>query len=361
MIVVILFINTIYCVHISFNDKKQNNVNIIFKSLFQISFGKIDMNKTRLIASKNAHRGYSGIPTFLRSKYCEDINKIEADYVVLGVPYDEGSPFIGGSRFCARSIREQSLRFGGGALYDVENDREFLREAIENQRIADIGDIDILPSRGDLSMEKLSKVISQLSKKNILPIVLGGDHTITYPIVRAMENPIHVIQLDAHIDYSEEIEGMSFINSTSFRLLHKLEKVKSLTQIGIRSMRDERQNVVDAKNNGSKIITMPEVRGKGSKNILEHLPRDEDCYVSIDVDAYDMSMVPGCVSAEPGGFQFDEMKNLLRTIAIEMNVVGFDFVEVNPALDVRTGSTSYLGALTVAMFLGFIDAKKNDY
>ena len=319
------------------------------------------MDKTRLISNKIAHRGYSGIPTFLRSKYCEDLNKLDADYVVLGVPYDEGSPFIGGSRFCARSIREQSLRFGGGALYDIENDREYLREAIENHRIVDIGDIDILPSRGDLSMEKLSKVINLLSVENLMPIVLGGDHTITYPVVRALNNPIHVIQLDAHIDYSEEIEGMSYINSTSFRLLHKLSNVKSLTQIGIRSMRDERQNVIDAKKNGSKIITMPEVRKKGPENLIEHLPSGEDCYVSIDVDAYDMSMVPGCVSAEPGGFQFDELKKLLRTIAIEMNVVGFDFVEVNPSLDVRTGSTSYLGALTVAMFLGFIDAKKNDY
>ena len=94
---------------------------------------------------------------------------------------------------------------------------------------------------------------------------------------------------------------------------------------------------------------------------MNGLNEGEDCYVSIDVDAYDMSLVPGCVSAEPGGFEFEEIKMILKNISERMNVVGFDFVEVNPLLDVGTGTTSYLGALTVVMFLGFIDAKKFNY
>ena len=102
---------------------------------------------------------------------------------------------------------------------------------------------------------------------------------------------------------------------------------------------------------------MPEIRKNGPGKIINHLPEGEDCYVSIDVDAYDMSLVPGCVSGEPGGFTFDELKISLQSIARKMNVVGLDFVEVNPSLDVGTGSTSYLGALTVSMFLGFIDEK----
>ena len=316
------------------------------------------MTDERLISGSDGNRGYSGIPTFLRSKICDNIENLNADYAVIGVPYDEGSPFVGGSRFCARSVREHSLRFGGGAIYDIENDKEYLREVISTNRLVDLGDIDITPSRGDVTMEKLSTVIKKVLARNTMPIILGGDHTITYPIVRAFQDPIHVVQFDAHIDYTKVTEGMTYTNSTSFRLLHKLSHVRSLNQVGIRSMRDSKSDVNDAISNGSRIITMPEIREKGSENIWGHLPSGEDCYVTIDIDAYDMALVPGCVSAEPNGFQFNELKNALKSLSKRMNIVGFDFVEVNPKLDVGTNVTSYLGALTVAMFLGYIDDKR---
>ena len=313
------------------------------------------MTEERLISGLGGNRGYSGIPTFLRSKICSDMDILDADYAVIGVPYDEGSPFVGGSRFCARSVREHSLRFGGGVLYDIESDIEYLHDAISNNRIVDLGDIDVTPSRGDVTMEKLSSVIEKVLSRKVMPIILGGDHTITFPIVRAFKNPIHVVQLDAHMDYDKVSEGMTYTNSTSFRLLHKLGHVKSLNQVGIRSMRDNKSNVKDAQKNGSRIITMPKIRELGPKNIWQHLPGGEDYYVTIDIDAYDMALVPGCVSAEPNGFQFDELKQALKSLSNKMNIVGFDFVEVNPKLDVGTNVTSYLGALTVAMFLGFID------
>lgn len=310
--------------------------------------------------NERLNRAYSGVPTFLRADYCDDIDKLDADYAVIGVPYDDGSPFVGGSRFCARSVREHSLRFGGGALYDIENDREYLRETLADNRLVDVGDVDAAPSRGDVTMGNLSRDITRIRARGAMPVVLGGDHTLTYPVVRAYDVPIHVIQLDAHLDYSPVVDGMTYVNSTSFRLLHKLDHVQSLTQIGIRSMRDLRQNARDARAAGSRIVTMPEMRDSGPENVVNHLPEGEDCYVTIDVDAYDMSLVPGCVSGEPGGFTFEELRASLKGIAERMNVIGFDFVEVNPPLDVGTGTTSYLGALTVAMFLGFVDAKARD-
>ena len=316
------------------------------------------MKSDRLIAGSNANRGYSGIPTFLRSNICKNLDNINATYAVLGVPYDEGSPFVGGSRFCARSIREHSLRFGGGAIYDIEINKEYLRDAIADNSIVDLGDIDVTPSRGDVTMAKLTNVVEKVVDQKILPIILGGDHTITYPIVRGFNKPLHVVQFDAHIDYTKVTEGMTYTNSTSFRLLHQLDHVNSLSQVGIRSMRDHKSDVNDSLNNGSHIIKMSEIRNKGPENIWGHLPNDEDCYVSIDIDAYDMSLVPGCVSAEPNGFYFEELKSSLKSLVNKMNIVGFDFVEVNPKLDVGTNVTSYLGALTVAMFLGFIDEKK---
>ena len=319
------------------------------------------MKNSRLIADLDANRGYSGIPTFLRSNICKNLDNINATYAVLGVPYDEGSPFVGGSRFCARSIREHSLRFGGGAIYDIESNKEYLRDAIADNSIVDLGDIDVTPSRGDVTMAKLTNVVEKVVDQKILPIILGGDHTITYPIVRGFNKPLHVVQFDAHIDYTKVTEGMTYTNSTSFRLLHQLDHVKSLSQVGIRSMRDHKSDVNDSLNNGSHIIKMSEIRNKGPENIWGHLPNDEDCYVSIDIDAYDMSLVPGCVSAEPNGFYFEELKSSLKSLVNKMNIVGFDFVEVNPKLDVGTNVTSYLGSITFSMFLGFIVEKNRAY
>ncbi len=306
-------------------------------------------------ADGRLNRAYSGVPTFLRSDYCDDIEAMDADYAVLGVPYDDGSPFVGGSRFCARAVREHSLRFGGGALYDIAEDKEYLREAIANRRIVDCGDVDVAPSRGDITMANLTNDVIAIRERGAMPIVLGGDHTLTYPVVRAFDKPMHVIQLDAHLDYTPDDQGLTYTNSTSMRLIHQMEHVTSLTQFGIRSMRDMKQNADDARANGGRIVTMPEIRKGGGACIVDHLPAGDDCYVTIDIDAYDMSLCPGCISAEPDGLSYVEMQDALKAITSTLNVVGFDFVEVNPPLDVGTGVTSYLGALTVATFLGYID------
>ncbi len=317
------------------------------------------MSANMMGANDRLNRAYSGVPTFLRSDYCDDLDRLDADYAVIGVPYDDGSPFVGGSRFCARAVREHSLRFGGGALYDIAEDKEYLRDVLATRRLADCGDVDVAPSRGDVTMGNLTASVEKIRSRGAMPIVLGGDHTLTYPVVRAFDQPIHVIQLDAHLDYSTVEQGMTYINSTSMRLIHQLDHVESLTQVGIRSMRDMKQNADDARANGGRIITMPELRTNGAASIADHIPESANCYVTIDIDAYDMSLVPGCISAEPGGLAFEDMQSVLKAIASHLNVVGFDFVEVNPPLDVGTGVTSYLGALTVAMFLGYIDDAKS--
>jgi len=99
---------------------------------------------------------------------------------------------------------------------------------------------------------------------------------------------------------------------------------------------------------------MTEFRTIGLDAFLQHLTKEARYYVSIDVDAFDMSLVPGCVSAEPNGFLHGELRDTLRAIAERVDVVGFDFVEANPQLDVGTGVTSYLGVQTIVVFLANI-------
>jgi agmatinase len=184
--------------------------------------------------------------------------------------------------------------------------------------------------------------------------VLGGDHSITYPVVRAFSEPLHVIHFDAHADYAPFVHDLRFTNGHAFRHIAPMKHVESLTQVGIRSLRNSRGMIEDSINDGNRVVTMPEFHEMGPGGLAAIVPQGAATYVSIDVDVLDMPLVPGCVSAEPNGMTYAELRDSLQAIAAHSRVVGFDFVEVNPQLDVGTGVTSYLGAHTVIEFLGHI-------
>lgn len=299
---------------------------------------------------------FVGIPSFLRAPICTELDKLDADIAIMGVPFDEGVPFMPGSRFGPRSLREHSLRFVGGApgYYDPETQKEYLHREMSAQRIVDTGDADILPTNVEGSFENITDMTRGILDRGAMPVVLGGDHSITYPVVRAFEQPVHVLHFDAHLDYAPFIHDLRFTNGHAFRHLSPMDHVLSLTQIGIRSLRNTKEMMDDSLNDGNHIVTMTEFRANPPDALAKALPSDAPCYVSIDVDVLDLPLVPGCVSAEPNGMTYAELRDCLDGIARHLDVIGFDFVEVNPQLDVGTGVTSYLGAHTVIEFLGRI-------
>jgi agmatinase len=303
------------------------------------------------------NRPFVGIPTFLRVPICDDIGKLNAAIAVLGVPFDEGSPFLPGARMAPRALREHSLRFGAAGYYNPETRRQYLEAELTGGQIADLGDVDIRPSNVEMSFELISTAVSGVLERGALPVVLGGDHSITYPVVRAFSRPLHVLHFDAHTDYAPFVHGLAYTNGHAFRHIAKMPHVLGLTQIGIRSLRHGREQVEDVFRDGNRIITMSEFRQLGPTGIAAVLPNEAACYVSIDIDVLDMSLVPGCVSAEPNGMSYTELRDALAAIAERLNVVGLDFVEVNPLLDVGTGVTAYLGAHTVIEFLGNLCAQ----
>jgi agmatinase len=303
------------------------------------------------------NRPFVGIASFLRAPVCDDVEQLNAAIAVLGVPFDEGSPFLPGSRMAPRALREHSLRFGSTGYYDPETRLQYLEPEMTGQMIADMGDVDIRPTNVDLSFELITNAVSAVLKRGALPVVLGGDHSITYPVVRGFDRPLHVLHFDAHTDYAPFVHGLKHTNGHAFRHVAAMSHVQGLTQIGIRSLRHGKEQIEDVFRDGNRIITAGEFRRMGPAAIAELLPEGSACYVSIDVDVMDMSLVPGCVSAEPNGLSYAELRDTLSAIATRLEVVGFDFVEVNPLLDVGTGVTAYLGTLTVVEFLGQICAQ----
>jgi agmatinase len=302
---------------------------------------------------------FVGIPSFLRSAVQTDLGEIDADVAVMGVPSDEGSPFMPGSRFGPRAIREHSLRFvtDPPGYFDPQERRRFLEREMRDRRILDVGDADVLPTNVVKTFDNVTEMTKAVLDGRAMPVVLGGDHAITYPVVRAFEHLLHVVHFDAHIDYMPFVHGLEYTNQHAFRHIRAMPNVRSLTQVGIRSIRGSQVMQEDTIRDGNRLVTMEEFRDASVDAVLADVPAGEACYVSIDIDVLDLPLVPGCVSAEPNGMQYSDLRESLFAIAEHADVVGFDLVEVNPQLDVGTGVTSYLAAHTIIEFLGRICAQ----
>jgi agmatinase len=169
--------------------------------------------------------------------------------------------------------------------------------------------------------------------------------------------PLHVVHFDAHLDYMPFVHGISMSNQHAFRHIRWMASVAGITQVGIRSIRGTEGMLADALRDGNRVVTMEELRDVTAAGIAEALPENARVYVSIDIDALDLPLVPGCVSAEPGGLRYEELRSALFALAERTDVIGFDLVEVNPMLDVATGVTSYLAAHTIVEFLARICAQ----
>ena len=306
---------------------------------------------------------FVGIPSFLRSPVVEDLGLLDADVAVLGAPTDEGSPFMPGSRFAPRSIREHSLRFltDPPGFFDPTERTRFLEREMRENRIADAGDADILPTNPADTFVNITAATRAILAAGAMPVVIGGDHAVTFPVVRAFDEsglgPLHVVHFDAHLDYMPFVHGISMTNQHAFRHIRQMANVASITQVGIRSIRGSEVMLADSLRDGNRVVTMEELRDVTVTGIVEALPENARVYVSIDIDALDMALVPGCVSAEPGGLRYEELRAALFALAERTDVIGFDLVEVNPMLDVGTGVTSYLAAHTIVEFLGRICAQ----
>ena len=186
---------------------------------------------------------YTGFVSFLRSPTCPDLDRLDADIAVLGVPSDEGSPWKPGARFAPRKIRELSVQFAGrGSVdgqrgyYDIAEDRRYLDHERINRRLVDCGDSDIVYTNVRRTFDNITRDVGRILAAGALPVVMGGDHAITYPVVRAYRHRLHVVHFDAHMDYRPFVHGVQWANGNPIRNVARLATVGSIVQVGIRSL-----------------------------------------------------------------------------------------------------------------------------
>ena len=280
---------------------------------------------------------------------------MDADVAILGAPFDAGTQWRAGARFGPRGVREAStlFSFGHAGAYDHEDDAVYLPGDVN---IVDIGDADIVHTDTEQSHANIEAGVRAILDAGALPVVIGGDHSINIPCIRAFDGQgdIHILQIDAHLDFVDERHGVRHGHGNPMRRAAEQDYVTGLTQVGIRNVSSTaREGYDDARAMGSDIISVRQARKMGTLGVLAHVPEGARLYVTVDIDAFCPSIAPGTGTPSHGGFLYYEVLELLQAAAKRHEIVGIDLVEVAPDYD-PTGSTSILAAQVLLNFLGFI-------
>ena len=303
---------------------------------------------------------FVGISTFGKNPYQPDWDAIGADVAVMGAPFDFGTQWRAGARFGPRAIREAStlFSFGHGGAYDHEDDVTYL--PADKVRIVDIGDADIVHTDTLKSHANIEYGVRKMLAAGALPVVLGGDHSVNIPCIAAFDadcaakGPIHIVQIDAHLDFVDERHGVRYGHGSPMRRAAERDYVTGLTQLGIRNVSSTAKDGYDAaRAMGADILSVRQVRKLGVEAVLERIPKGVRTYVTIDIDGFDPSIAPGTGTPSHGGFTYYEGLELLAGLAQRNPIVGIDLVEVAPDYD-HSGSTAILAAQLLMNLLGRI-------
>ncbi|MBT5220495.1 MAG: agmatinase [Woeseia sp.] len=284
---------------------------------------------------------YAEIATFMRAPLAESLDDL--DIALVGVPTDLGVTNRPGARHGPREIRNASSLIRTSNLAMGINPYELCR-------IADVGDVRFSNHfELEKQVEEIESYYRQLSAAGVLPITAGGDHSITYPIFKAIaaDAPIGMVHIDAHTDTWGEIWGSKFHHGAPFRLAVEegLLDPKRTIQIGIRGGQNFMDGIEFSQSSGMRVVFIEEFAERGVNAIIEEARRvvgDGPTYISFDVDGLDPVYAPGTGTPEIGGITTLEAQQLLRGLR-GLNLIGGDVVEVSPPYD-PSGNTALVGA-----------------
>ena len=290
---------------------------------------------------------FAGVATFARAPLAPLDDAWHADVGVLGVPYDIAVGFRPGQRFAPRAVREASLRYAlpPEGFYDLRADRVRLA----GTTIRDAGDVDLPSLEPELARERIEAAARALRARARVPLFLGGDHSVSYPLLRAFDDVegLHVVQLDAHLDFTDARNDTRFSNSSPFRrAVEALPNLAGVTTLGLRGLRFDREAVRAARARGHTLVPMWELEDAAEiETAIARLPESAPVYLSIDVDALDPTVMPGTSSPEPDGLSYGAAVRLLQAAARRNRVIGIDLVELAPQLDASGNSALFAARL----------------
>jgi agmatinase len=252
-----------------------------------------------------------------------------------------------------RAIREKSHRYGRMlAHYDFDLGCAFADLGI---RLVDCGDVvgDVHNLKGNA--DRAVAAIGAIAAKGTVPIVLGGDDSVSALAVRGLHGhaPVTVVQIDAHIDYRDEVNGVRDGYSSPMRRAAELPWVERIIHVGTRGLGSaRRQDVADTLARGNRIVTAAALWKGGSAAVLDQVPPGANIHVVLDCDGLDPSCMPGTSAPMPGGLGYAETAELLDRLARHAHIVGFNVAEYYPTLDVNGITALGIVRLIVMLMAG---------
>jgi agmatinase len=282
---------------------------------------------------------YAGLLTFAGAPYTEDPAELDgADVAIVGAPMDDLVSDRPGTRFAPRAIRAASAPSGKHLEAGID--------ATEALRIVDFGDAPVTPADGRASHAAIEATVAQVLAAGAMPVVLGGDHSVTEPSVRACagaHGPVGLVHFDTHTDTGEEVFGVELSHGTPMRHLvdHGHVAGARYAQIGLRGYWPGDAEFAWQAEKGITSFFMHDVRDLGIREVVARaiaVVGAGPVYLTVDVDVLDPAFVPATGTPEPGGMSAVDLLLAVRTVASELDVIGVDVVEVIPT---AVGSADY--------------------
>ncbi|OAN20225.1 agmatinase [Acholeplasma laidlawii] len=270
----------------------------------------------------------------------------EADVVIYSVPMDATTSFRPGTRFAGNAIRVDSF---GVEWYSPYRDAD-----LKDFKTVDTGDLDLPIGAVEDALDIVYEATKTVIKDGKKPMVIGGEHLITYPVLKALHekyNDLHVIHLDAHTDLREEFFGRELSHATFMRQAHKFLGDHKIFQFGIRS--GDKHEFEWAK----KHIHQQKFDFEGLDKIVEQI-KDKPVYITIDLDVLDPAVFPGTGTPEPGGMQYKYLLWAFDQFEKLNHIVGADIVELSPYLD-PSGASNAVAAKSLRELILILHKNKN--
>ncbi len=278
----------------------------------------------------------------------ENIAALDADIAIIGVadatPYQAGvTSHASGAPQALRDITHS--RYG----FDLDNyDFDLGGTLLDGggARAVDCGDVATSPDDGAANRAKIESAVRTILAAGAVPVVLGGDDSVPIPMFQAFEGqgPLTVLQLDAHIDWRDEVGGVRHGFSSTMRRASELPFIERIVQVGARGVGSAGAAEVEtARSWGAHLVTARAVHDHGLEQIVDLIPQGARCLITLDCDVLDPSIVPGVIGPVPGGLSYHQVVSLIDAAAHKASIAGFDIIEFVPDRDVAG-----IGALNAA-------------
>jgi len=315
--------------------------------------------ETSEIAAFASRASFSGVPA-------TTIDKLgDADVVIVGAPFDWGTSHRPGARFGPKAIRDVGYLGFDGSRPHLPTGIDSLAEL----GVVDIGDLNLPPGYMDESLDRITEAVRTIADAGKVPLVLGGDHTITYSNGRALaavHGDFALIHFDAHADTGAgTLGGMPHSHGTPMRKLIEEGHVagKRFVQIGLRGYWPEPETVAWMAEQGMRSYLMTDITERGLNEVVNEAVAYatdgvDKAFLSIDIDVVDPGMAPGTGTPEPGGLLPRELMDTVRRLAKDLNVIGADVVEVSPPYDGPGEVTALLANRVVLEILNGMALRK---